>query len=154
MIRAFRPSDAETLRAITLAAIHQIGQRGYNAAQVTAWAARHPDANRFVERWAHGDFIWVSCVAGDAPAAYAVMEPGGHLDMLYCHPDYAGRGLASGLLEAAEKAARSLALPCLFTEASELARPVFARVGYTLLCRRDFTIDSVPIHNYAMEKRL
>jgi putative acetyltransferase len=45
--------------------------------------------------------------------------------------------------------ARQRHLARMLTEASELARPVFARAGYRLLHRRD-----VPIHNCAMEKHL
>lgn len=154
MIRTFQPGDAEALQAITLAAICEIGPRGYAPEQVIAWAARHPDAARFVERWSSGDLIWVACHTDDAPAAYALMEPDGHLDMLYCHPAHAGQGLASGLLAAAETAARSLGLARIYTEASELARQVFVRAGYAVKDRRDFAIGGVPIHNYAMEKRL
>jgi putative acetyltransferase len=35
---------------------------------------------------------------------------------------------------------RAAQITCLFTKASELARPVFKRAGYTLLHRRDFAI--------------
>ena len=66
--------------------------------------------------------------------------------------------MAGVLLAAAEKVARKSGVACLFTEASELARPVFERAGYSVLHRRDFIIvhagADVAIHNYAMEKRL
>lgn len=154
MIRFFHPGDAEALQAITLAAICEIGPRGYAPEQVAAWAARHPNAARFTERWSSGDLILVACHVDDAPAAYALMEPDSHLDMLYCHPAHSGQGLASRLLAAADAAARSLGLTQIYTEASELARPVFARAGYAVMNRRDFAIGGVPIHNFAMEKRL
>lgn len=157
-IRAFRPEDAEAIAAVTLAAIRETALRAYSPEQVAAWAARHPSAEGFADRWASGHVIWVAYDEEETPLAYALMEPDGHLDMLYCHPAHVGRGLAAGLLAAAEAHARRLALPRLYTEASELARPVFAKAGYTLLHRRDFAIPTdageVPIHNYAMEKRL
>lgn len=66
--------------------------------------------------------------------------------------------MVGALLAAAEAAARMRGVTRLFAEASELARQVFARAGYVLLQRRDFTIDHpegpVAIHNYAMEKAL
>jgi len=78
--------------------------------------------------------------------------------MLYCPPAHPGKGPPAALLAAAEAAARARGVTRLFAEASELARPVFARAGYALLQRRDFTIDHpdgpVAIHNYAMEKAL
>jgi putative acetyltransferase len=86
--------------------------------------------------------------------AYSVLEPDGHLDRLYSHPEHTRRGLAGRLLAAAEEDARALGLARLFTEASILARPSFERAGYVVTHRRDFEIDGVPIHNYAMEKLL
>lgn len=156
-IRPFRPEDAEALAALTLAAIRETGVRAYSPAQVAAWAARY-SVDRLLEGAARGDLILVAAGPDDAPLAYTVLEPDGHLEMLYCHPAHSGKGLASALLAAAEAAARAWGIGLLTTEASELARPVFARAGYALLHRRDFTIlgedGPVAIHNYAMEKRL
>jgi putative acetyltransferase len=39
-------------------------------------------------------------------------------------------------------------------EASEPARRFFLKHGFSELHRRNFEIGGVPIHNYAMEKRL
>ena len=156
--RPFRTSDAEALAALTLATIRLTGIRVYTPEQVAAWAARHPGADRFIASAAKGDTILVPVDAEDAPLAYALTEHDGHCDMLYCHPDHAGRGLAAALLAETEICARAAQITCLFTEASELARPVFERAGFAVLHRRDFTIGlpeaPVAIHNYAMEKRL
>jgi putative acetyltransferase len=157
-IRRFREGDAEAVAALTLAAIRVTGSRAYSAKQIAAWAARHPGPERFVARAAKGDLIRVAVDDADCPIAYCVLEADGHVDMLYSHPDHAGRGLGRLMLAEAELAARALDITRLFTEASELARPVFERAGYRLLHRRDFTIGPpgapVAIHNYAMEKRL
>ena len=88
------------------------------------------------------------------PVAYALLERDGHLDHLYCHPDHTRRGLADLLLAEAEVMAREWGVKRLFTEASDLARPAFERVGYKVTHKREFAIDGVPIHNWAMEKPL
>lgn len=158
MIRPFVAHDAGAVAALTLAAIRTIGARAYSPAQVDAWAARHLAPERFPACAAKGDRILVAVDAQDMPMAYVLTEADGHVDMLYCHPDHSGNGVAGLLLHAAEAEARSKGIARLYTEASELARPVFARAGYTLLHRRDFTLPGecgdVAIHNYAMEKRL
>jgi putative acetyltransferase len=157
-IRGFRDGDAPALAALTLASISRIGPRAYSPAQVAAWAARHPGPERFTASAAKGDWIVVAVDADDRPIAYVLAEADGHVDMLYCHPDHAGNGVGGLLLRLAEKQARNAGITRLFTEASELARPVFARSGFTLLHRRDFTLPGadgdVTIDNYAMEKRL
>jgi len=43
-------------------------------------------------------------------------------------------------------------MPRLYTEASELARRLFARKGFTVLKRQDLVVNGVAMHNYAMEK--
>lgn len=155
-IRPFCNDDAPALAALTLAAIVTIGLRAYSAKQALSWAARHPGAPRFVDSAAKGDLILVATDDDDRPAAYVLMERDGHIDMLYCHPDHAGKGLATALLAAVEGEARRGGITRLFTEASELARPVFERAAFTLLHRRDFVLptcgEDIAIHNYAMEK--
>ena len=143
---------------VTLVAIQGVGSRRYSTEQTRAWAVRHPDGDRFLERSAKGDWIMVAADETDRAVAYALLERGpdssGHLDMLYCHPDHTRRGLADALLSHAEDHAKHIGLVRLFTEASELARAAFERAGYRVMSRRDIEIDGVPIHNFAMEKLL
>ena len=157
VIRAYRTGDAEAIAALTLAAIRTTGLRAYTPEQVAAWSARF-DPARVLAWAARGDVILLAVDADDCPLAYTTLESSGHIDMLYCHPHHSGKGLGTALLAAVEDAARPLGISRLFTEASELARPVFARAGFTLLHRRDFAIPAgsgeVAIHNYAMEKRI
>lgn len=153
-IRPFRTDDATAVAELTLAAIRDVGARKYTLAQVDAWAARHPCPDRFVTRHDGGSMIFVACDVADEPVAYTLLEPDGHLDMLYCRPDHTRKGLANELLAHAEMIAQSRNIARLFTEASELAVPAFERAGYAVMHRRDFEIEGIPIHNYAMEKLL
>jgi putative acetyltransferase len=158
VIRLMREDDAGALAVLTGAAIRTTGARAYAPAQVAAWAARHPRPERFLASAAKGDIILVATDAADEPVAYVLLEPGGHIDMLYCHPDHTGRGLARQLLAEAETRSLAAGMTRLFTEASEVARPVFARAGFRLVQRNDFTVAhagrKVAIHNYAMNKPL
>lgn len=157
VIRPYGPDDAEAIAVLTLAAIRGTALRAYSPEQTIAWSARFTP-ERVLEWAAKGSTILVAVDDADKAIAYTVLEADGHLDMLYCHPDHTGRGLGLALLAATEAAARTQGVVRLFTEASELARPVFARAGYALLHRRDFAIPfedrEIAIHNYAMEKRL
>lgn len=153
-IRPFRTEDAEALLAIARSAIQIIGSQSYSADQVSAWAARHNDAARFIERAAENQIILVTVDARDEPCAYAILERDGHLDHLYCDPGHSRQGLADELLDEVERQAQKLGIARLSTEASELARPAFERAGYRVVHRRDFEVDGVPLHNFAMEKLL
>ncbi len=152
--RQFRNDDADALAQLAVRAIQTIGPRAYSPEQVTAWCARHGHAERYVERAGEGHLILVTVDEQDRPCAYALLERDGHLDHLYCDPGHTRQGLAESLLAEAEIAARTSGATRLYTEASELARPAFERAGYSVLHRRDFEVDGVPIHNFAMEKVL
>ena len=153
-IREFTSRDANALADVTLAAIRSVGSARYSDEQVQVWAARHPGPERFLERAKAGHLIYVAVDDTDTAVAYALLEPDGHLDMLYCHPEHTRQGLADELLAHSEMQARALGVSKLYTEASELARPAFERAGYAISHRRDFEIEGVTIHNYAMEKPL
>lgn len=153
-IRRFLPGDEAALARIMRVAIQEIGPRGYSQQQVDAWAASTPSAERFLDRAGRGDVVVLALGGDGEPVAYSLLEPDGHVDHLYCDPSHAGRGIGGRLLNEVELVARELAQLRLYTEASELARPVFERAGYSETGRREFEIGGVPIHNYAMEKSL
>jgi 8-oxo-dGTP pyrophosphatase MutT (NUDIX family) len=153
-VRPFRPDDAPALARLFHDAVHGIAAHHYTPAQVAAWAPAVPDPARFLARAADGRTLLVAEAADGTPLAYGDVEADGHIDHLFCRPDAAGAGIAARLYDALEAAARGRGIARLHTEASEPARRFFERRGFDLLHRRDFELAGVPIHNYAMAKRL
>ena len=135
-------------------AIVEIAPRAYSPEQIATWRSRHCGTARYRERVAEGDAVFVAVDQRDRPIGYALVQTDGHLDHLYLHPDHTRRGLAERLLDAAETFARDRGIKRLCSEASDPARPAFERAGYRMTHRRDFSIEGVPIHNWAMEKPL
>lgn len=87
-------------------------------------------------------------------AGYGILEPSGLIDHLYCRPDVVGTGVGSAIFTAMEETACKAGISCLFTEASEAARRLFERRGFTMDARNDFTMNGVAIHNYRMSKSI
>ena len=114
--------------------------------------ARFPGAQLYRDCVAEGAAIFIAAGEDDQPVAYALLEADGHLDHLYNHPDHSRRGIALNLLTTAVLYARHHGMARLYTEASELARPSFEEAGFIATERREFEIDGVPIHNWAMER--
>lgn len=153
-IRPFEPEDAPALARLFHAAVHEIACRDYAPEQLAAWSPAPPDAEAFIARAGDGRLLLVAVDEAGAPLAYGDVEPDGHIDHLYCRPDAAGTGIASALYDALERAARERGIQRLYVEASESARRLLERKGFTVDHRRDFAIRGVAIHNYAMTKRL
>ncbi|MXN67366.1 GNAT family N-acetyltransferase [Stappia sp. GBMRC 2046] len=154
LIRIYRPDDASRLSAIYRAAVTEIGTRDYSPDQVLAWSALAPSPERFAEITGDGRLTLVATDEEDRAVAFADLEPDGHIHFLYADPDVAGTGRVSALYDELEQKARELGITRLYLEASEAALRFFLKKGFTKTARRDFEIDGIPIHNYAVEKRL
>lgn len=152
--RKYKPSDAAQIAELFQRSVLELGPRFYSDAQVAAWAARGPSPDRVRARNADGLITFVKVDDNDRVMAYAELETDGHIDQVYAHPDVAGQGFVSALMEELEIHARAMGLRTLYSEASEGARPLFLKKGFVDQGRRDFEIGSVSIHNYAMRKAL
>lgn len=154
LLRAYRESDAAPMAQLYFDSVHGLGPRGYGAEQIAAWAPAPPDPAQFRARAADGRTTLVAENPAGEIVAYGDLEADGHIDHLYCRPDVSGTGVASGLTDELLALAETAGMTRLYVEASELARPLFERRGFTVVQRREFTLRDVAIHNYAMEKRL
>ena len=134
--------------------VRAIGPADYTPAQINVWIGRGANADRFRTRLADGRQCWVARDADDGLQGFIDLEPDGHIDFLYVTPEYAGTGLAGRLLDTLERAGSDHGLSRFYVEASEAARRFFLKRGYVETSRRDFVVEGVPIHNYAMERNL
>ncbi|WP_111432004.1 GNAT family N-acetyltransferase [Rhodobacteraceae bacterium DSL-40] len=67
---------------------------------------------------------------------------------LFVDPDFAGQGIGRALVAEFLREARRQSLETVFSDASELARPVFWRVGFKCIARQEREINGICIHNY------
>ena len=154
LVRTYRAGDADAIAAIFNRAVSDVASRVYAPEQITAWLDGGMTADETQVRCSDGRTVWVAVDDTDTAIAFIDLEDDGHIDMLFCQPEWIGRGVASALYRQLETTARDRGMPRLYVEASELALPFFTAKGFALLHRHDFTMNGVAIHNYAMEKRL
>lgn len=153
-VRAYEAAGAPQLAKLFFDSVRTAGLRDYTDAQVAARAPAPLDPHRFHVRASDGREVLVATNDRNEPVAYGDIESDGHIDHLYCHPDVVGLGVASCLYDALEVAARTRRLPRLYVEASEAARRLFLRKGFSVIERREFELRGVTIHDYAMAKEL
>lgn len=154
-IRPYRIGDAAVMACVYERAVRGLAARDYSRVQQDVWVGAVDElAARLEARMADGRRCWIAVNAQDKVVAFVDLEADGHIDFLYADPDVAGAGVAGALLDRLEEEARECGLARLHVEASETARRFFFRRGYQTVCRRDFEVRGVAIHNYAMERRL
>ena len=152
-IRPFRRDDAAAVADLFHASVRQGGLRHYTPEQVAAWSPARPDPARFAAREGQRVFL----VAEDRDGSllgYGDLEADGHIDHLFCRPDRIGTGIGHALYLAIEAAARAAYLSRLYVEASEAARTLFARHGFSIDARNDIVLNGVAIHNFRMSRTL
>lgn len=152
-IREFLASDAPALARLYFESARTLGARRYSADQVAAWAPAPVAAEVVETRALDGRLTLVATDLDGVVLAYGDLEQNGHIDHLYAHPVAAGRGIARAVLDALIMAAEASDILELRVEASELARGLFERAGFSTIARRDFEVNGVPIHNFAMTRR-
>jgi putative acetyltransferase len=153
-IRTYRQDDAVALAEVFFEAVRVIGRRDYSAEQVAAWAPAPPSPEVLHRRLGDGRLVFVATAADGEPIGFGDLEHDGHIDMLFCRSDHAGRGVGGALCDSIEAAAQAGRLSRLFVEASEGARRLFERRGFVLVARQNLERSGVAIHNYRMEKML
>lgn len=154
VIRDARPDDLDTLIALFHAAVRQVAVRDYTPQQIAAWAPDPPDRQAWATRRENG-WRWVGVAEIDGAAAgFCAMAADGLLDMMFTHPAFLRRGVASSLLSAAEAFAERDGADRLTTHASITARPFFASRGFTGATAQTVVRRGASFVNYRMTKTL
>lgn len=151
-IRPYAVDDASGVTELFRSSVRQIASRDYTVSQIRAWAPDVIDQEQFGRR-RETRSTWVAESEGRI-AGFSDLQPDGHVDMLYVHPDFQRRGVARALLRHIEETARTAGLRRLYTEASITARPVFEAMGFRAIAQQTVTIRGETMVNYRMEKRL
>ncbi len=152
IVRAYVPADVDALIDLFRQAVRQTAIRDYTEAQVMAWAPDVVERERWVERRASRP-TWVAEIDGRF-AGFTDLEPDGHVDMMYVHPDFKGRGVANALMAKVEEAAAAQKLGRLYTEASITAKPFFEKKGFRVISAQTVHVRGQDLVNYRMEKTL
>lgn len=133
-------------------AVHAIDSSIYSEAQKAAWAPVPPDYTFWAARLAVKQ-PWL-VIIDNRVAGFIELDPDGHIDCTYVHPDYQGKGVAACLYRHLETIAIGRGMLRLFVEASEVARPFFKRMGFAMVRENAVKRHGMILNNYTMEKYL
>ena len=146
-LRPYRPEDCRGLAELFYDTVHTVNARDYAPEQLDAWASGEVD----LRAW-DGSFRAHTTLVAEAQGqivGFADMDKRGYLDRLYVHRDFQGRGIATALCAALERACPS---PRYTTHASITARPFFLARGYRVVRQQRVERRGVELTNFVMEK--
>ena len=105
-LRLYIASDAAALADTFNRAVAEIASSFYTPEQIAAWLGGGMEAGETHVRCSGGRAVWAAVDESDTAIAFIDLEDGGHIDMLFCQPQWAARGIASALYAQLEASAR------------------------------------------------
>ncbi len=151
-LRPYVPADTKRCAEIFRASIEELAAEDYSDEQREAWAARADDEHAFGARLA-GALTLLAVIDG-AIAGFASLKGADQIDMLFVDPEFARQGAGGALVEALTKLAQARGAKRLTTEASDVAKPLFERQGFTAERRNLVSIGDQWLANTTMAKAL
>ena len=151
-LRPYLPADAKRCAEIFRASIEELAADDYDADQREAWASRADDEAAFGARLA-GALTLLAVIEG-ATAGFAGLKGGEEIDMLFVDPEFARQGVGRALVDALTRLAQARGAKRLTTEASEVAKPLFERQGFTAQKRNLVRVGEQWLANTTMTKTL
>lgn len=132
--------------------VHAVSHTLYSADQKEAWAPTPVDYERWADRLnVKKPFI---AIIEDRVAGFIELDADGHIDCMYTHPDFQGRGVASSLYERLLDEAGAKNIKRLYVEASLAAKSFFEHRGFTTVKKNEVQRNGVTLVNFSMEKYL
>lgn len=130
-IRRAGAGDLPALAQVFWLSVHQGAAPKYSAAQRAAWLPARPDPAEWAALLAP-QVVFVSQVAGSLTGFMTLCDDG-RLDLAYVLPEVCGNGTADALLAMVQNHALASGMTCLTARASDMARPLFLRSGWTVV---------------------
>lgn len=146
LLRPFQREWAEGLAHIFIRAIDETCAKDYSKLQLEAWASA-ADQDGWADRFESS--LTLVAFLGEEAIGFGNIEEGGHLDMLYVHPDYQGMGIASRICDMLESRAEGE----IRVESSLTAKGFFLGRGYEVLEEETVFRNGAPLRRLLMRMR-
>jgi putative acetyltransferase len=151
-LRPYLPDDAQRCAEIFRSSIEELAAEDYDADQREAWASRADDEQAFAARLS-GALTLLAVIDGRI-AGFGSLRGAEEIDMLFIDPEFARLGVGRALIDALTKLAEARGAKRLTTEASDVAKPLFERQGFTAQKRNLVRKDDQWLANTTMTKTL
>ena len=128
------------------------GPSGYSERQRAAWVPAPRSGPEWSARLERQDILLAE--RDGRGVGFASLAEGGYVDFAYIRPEAQRSGLFRQLLARIAERAAARGEPRLWTHASLMAEPAFARLGFTVMKRERVALGGEWLDRCEMEKRL
>lgn len=151
-IRKAESEDLDQLRKLFEDTINEICSQDYSKEQLKVWTAAAQKVQKWRKRIKSQYFIVAE--KKNKILGFASLGKEGHVEMIYIHKDYQGKGIGKELLKHIEEKAEKKGEKCLFSNVSITAKPFFKRMGFSTLQEQHNHVEDTVIINFRMKKKI
>ena len=151
-LRPYLAADVKRCAEIFRSSIEELAAEDYDEEQRQAWASRADDEAAFGARL--GEALTLLAVIDGTIAGFASLKGPEEIDILFVDPEFARQGVGRALVEALTKLAQARGAKRLTVEASDVARPLFDRQGFSAQKRNLVRVGDQWLANTTMTKTL
>lgn len=150
VLRPYQPEDLEQIITLYQASVRQLAAGDYTPGQIAAWSTCYRE--RWQRMMSSGQILLA--IIGERIAGFSRTEPDGYLDLLFTHPDFPRRGVATRLADRLESDLRQQGIKQVTTHGSITAQPFYLGRGYQVLEQQQVEVRGETFVNYRMSKAL
>lgn len=149
---ALLPRDLPLLADMFVASVMELGADDYGEEELAAWASAAEDEEAFGQRLK--PMLTLIAFLDGEPAGFVSLKGNSAVDMLYVAPDRAGQGVGTALVKAIEALAVGRGAKMLSADASDMAKPLFEKLGFVAQRRNTVDLGGVWLANTTLTKKL
>ncbi|WP_024302126.1 GNAT family N-acetyltransferase [Pseudogulbenkiania sp. MAI-1] len=151
-IELYTPDRAIEIADLFHRSVHAIDLSVYTPEQKEAWAPTPPDYEYWAQRLSQKRPLLA--IKDNRVVGFIELDLDGHIDCMYTHPEFQGKGVASALYEHLQEQAKARKIDRLYVEASFVAKPFFENRGFSVVKQNEMQRKGVALINFTMEKHL
>lgn len=144
-LREYKITDSAETAELFYDTVHAVNAKDYNIEQLDAWAASEIDLDAWNRSFME-NYSFVAVENGKI-VGFGDMEKCGHLNRLYVHKSYQGRGVATAICDKLERTVLGRITVC----ASITAKPFFENRNYFVIKPQQVARNGVVLTNFVME---
>jgi len=152
LITCAKSADLPGILALFADTINTVCTKDYSAEQHAAWTASAKDTKRWTKKLKTQYFLVARL--RETIVGFASLKDNTHVDLLFVHKDFQGRGIAKSLYKKMQQQAINKQVRVITSDVSFTARSFFEKMGFMLIARQDNLVRGVNLPNLKMKKIL